>query len=617
MSVRETIRNTCPFSMNSSNSFKQQLDKAVRYYSLLFTLPSYRKILILSWPLCQFTGMLHVLSISPTLWGFIYGLVLGTSLFVVTVLSNLLLLFFVFRKDPIYDLRRIAALSLFCWIFWLPFVCVGTVAAFLYSSMWAIWLCILGFSTSLILRFIVFYVTSSSGVKPLLMASILPSLLCIIPFTPFWFSVEGFPRIFLSLLYALVVASLSSFLFITSLNSVGRKIIGFPSLLIFRAFLLNWIAGLNEPFEYFLDSLGGEMDVEVSILRFDKENGCVFMVVPLVHPGPFKNIGSSLLPSMIKTSLERSLNSVTCVLLGLLSHEFDLASQKECQKVVSDIVKSATFAVDDDKATCFVTVKSDVATASCQVFGKVVLTSLSLAPHTTEDLPPELGLLAQRKALELGFKNCVFVNAHNSINGVLNSERALVSLESAAEACLEKVSSLNRLPFKVGAAVVKPNEFGPLDGMGPGGITAVVVEVDGQKTAYVVFDGNNMVSGLREKILSTLQSFGVDNGEVFTTDTHFVNAITLTDRGYHPIGEVMNHKSVVKYVKEAVAAAIADLSPAKVGFRHIRIQNVKVVGREALEKLCALVDTVAHKAKLIAIPLFAAALLLILIPLFI
>ena len=37
--------------------------------------------------------------------------------------------------------------------------------------------------------------------------------------------------------------------------------------------------------------------------------------------------------------------------------------------------------------------------------------------------------------------------------------------------------------------------------MGTGGITAIVVEVEKQKTAYVIIDGNNMIPNLREKIL--------------------------------------------------------------------------------------------------------------------
>jgi putative membrane protein len=57
-------------------------------------------------------------------------------------------------------------------------------------------------------------------------------------------------------------------------------------------------------------------------------------------------------------------------------------------------------------------------------------------------------------------------------------------------------------------ATIVPNEFTVHDGMGSGGISVIVVEVDDQKVAYVTIDGNNMVSGLREKILASLKELG-------------------------------------------------------------------------------------------------------------
>ncbi|MEM0057520.1 MAG: DUF2070 family protein [Candidatus Bathyarchaeia archaeon] len=599
--------------MNPDDSFNQHLDRAVRHYSSLFTLPSYRRSLAFSWVICQVIGLLHAFSINPVLSGLVHGLVLGFSLFAVTVLINYCLRLCAFRKDPVYDLRRIAALSLFCWIFWLPFILMGSFAAFLFSRVWAVRLCLMGFSTILILRLITLYVTSSSNVKSFLAASIVPPLLCLAPFTLLWLNVANPWRVSLFLPFALAVALFSSFLFIALLNNVGRKVVGFPSLYIFKAFLLNWIANLNEPFEYFLESLGEESEVDVSILRFDREAGSVYVVVPSVHPGPFKNIGSSLLPSMLKDSLEQKLGGVVCVPLGLLGHERDLASQKECQKIIDHVVESVAFIASEDGATPFFKVKNEPATVCCQWLGNVALFTFSLAPHTTEDLPPDLGLYVQNKAEKMGLENCVFVNAHNSIDGVLEPEKALKALEEAALACLDKVSSSEKFPFKVGAAVVKPKEFSLSDGMGSGGITVVVVEVGGAKTAYVVFDGNNMVSGLREKILSALKPLGIHDGEVLTTDTHSVNAVTLTTRGYHPIGEVMNHERIVEYIKEATCAAIANLSQAKVGFRRIKIRKVRVIGREALEKLCVLPDMVVQRAKRVVVPLFAATSLLLML----
>ena len=85
--------------------------------------------------------------------------------------------------------------------------------------------------------------------------------------------------------------------------------------------------------------------------------------------------------------------------------------------------------------------------------------------------------------------------------------------------------------------------------MGPGGITAIVVQVENQKTAYIVIDGNNMIPGLREKILDALATLGFDASEVFTTDTHAVTASITGRRGYHPVGEVMDQTVLIRYIE--------------------------------------------------------------------
>ncbi|MEM2440323.1 MAG: DUF2070 family protein [Candidatus Bathyarchaeia archaeon] len=589
------------------------MDRAVKHYASLFTLPSHKKSLALSAIICLTAGLFHVMAFYHFASGVLGGLFLGVVLFTLTLLLNCFSRFCVFARDPVYDLRRVAALSLFCWILWLFFILVGYAASIFFGASWAVKLCLLGFPAVLIFRLIVLYVTSSSGIWRFIIASITPPLVCLAPFTFFWSGMTDFFGVFVFLLYAFIVALVSSFLFIASLNSVGKKVVGFPSLSIFRAFLLNWIADLNIPFESFLERLGAESSVDVAILRFGTKNQSVFIMVPSVHPGPFKNIGSSLLPFMLKNSVEQKFGGVACVPLGLLGHEFDLASQSESQKIIEHVVESASLKADNDEATPSVKVQNGLATVCCQIFGESAFITFSLAPKTTEDLPPELGAFVQERARKLGLKECVFVNAHNSIDGTVDLKRALEALESAAVLCLEKAASLDKLSFKVGAATVKPKEFSLSEGMGHGGITVVTVEAGGQRTAYIVFDGNNMVSGLREKILSALKSMGFNDGEVLTTDTHSVNAVTLNARGYHPIGEVMNHDRLIEYVSEAARVAMASLSPARVGFQRIKVSKVKVIGKEALERLCALPDMVIRLAKRVAVPLFAATFLFLVI----
>jgi len=309
---------------------------------------------------------------------------------------------------------------------------------------------------------------------------------------------------------------------------------------------------------------------------------------------------------MLKREFEKEFGCDTCVPLGILGHELDLASQAQNQKIINHVINAAKFASSADKATPFVKVTDGFATASCQVFGKTAFLSFTLAPKTTEDLPQQLGRIVSEEAEKHRLNCSIVVNAHNSINDTVDVEGSLETLREVASKCLEKAVSLPSYPFEVGASTVFPKEFGLKDGMGPGGITAVVVKVAEQKTAYVVIDGNNMVSGLREEILSALKATGFHASEVFTTDTHAVSAVVLGRRGYHPVGEVMNHETLISYIQEAAKAAASTLEHSKAGCLRMIVPEVRVIGKARLESLSTLVDKALQRAKQIVIPIFVS-----------
>ena len=141
--------------------------------------------------------------------------------------------------------------------------------------------------------------------------------------------------------------------------------------------------------------------------------------------------------------------------------------------------------------------------------------------------------------------------------------------------------------------------------------------VGGKVSAYVTIDGNNMVSGLRDKILYSLKDLGVDSGEVLTTDTHEVNAVVMTARGYHPLGEAIPHERLISYVKAAVVEALNNMEPTSVAWRAGGVPNVKVIGEKQIEELPFLADKSVHRAKRVAVPLFAVAGLVLIALLFV
>jgi putative membrane protein len=308
---------------------------------------------------------------------------------------------------------------------------------------------------------------------------------------------------------------------------------------------------------------------------------------------------------MLKEEYEKEYRCDACVPLGLLGHELDAASQAQNHKIINQVLSSAKFPASVDNATSFVRVSEGFVTVSCQVFGKIAFLSFTLAPKTTEDLPQELGNIVVEEAEKLGFTHAIVVNAHNSLTSTVENEASLDMLREVASKCLKKAASLPSYPFEVGTSTIYPAEFSLKDGMGTGGITTIVVKVTEQKTAYVVIDGNNMVSGLREKILSALSSAGFQEGEVFTTDTHAVSAVVVGRRGYHPVGEAMNQDILINHIKEASLTAASHFETCNAGSLRLVVPKVRVIGGECLESLTHLIDETIQKAKRIIIPVFA------------
>jgi putative membrane protein len=579
----------------------------LKHYSSMFFLPPFKRALAAIAAICIGVIGLSTFALFPSAEGLISSLFLGGSLFAATLIVDWIMSKLILGRDPIYVLRRTAALSLFCWILWVFFIGLGVVFGVVFDLTWWVKLCLLGFAAVLTLRTIVFTATSSERILRRLLASLLQPFLCIGVFMAFWwrllstFSLQVLPFLVVSP----IVGCASAFLFLFLLDRLGRRTYGMPSLPLFRAFMLNWVVGLNAPFEEFLEKLGENEDIEVTILKFDSSKPKAAVIVPLVHPGPFKNIGSSLLPSMLKREFEKEFGCDACVPLGILGHELDLASQAQNHRIITDVINSARFTASVDSATPFVKVTDGSATASCQVFGNTAFLSFTLAPKTTEDLPQELGRIVHEEAEKHGLACNVLVNAHNSITDTVNVEESLDTLREVASKCLTKAVSLPSEPFEVGAATVFPKEFSLKDGMGPGGITAVVVKVAEQKTAYIVIDGNNIISGLREKILSALSSAGFSESEVFTTDTHAVSAVVLGRRGYHPVGEVMNHETLIGYIQQAAKTAAANLENCRAGCMRLVVPKVRVIGKARLESLSMLVDKALQRAKQTVVPIFA------------
>jgi putative membrane protein len=232
-----------------------------------------------------------------------------------------------------------------------------------------------------------------------------------------------------------------------------------------------------------------------------------------------------------------------------------------------------------------------------------------------EDIPKEVGFEIIKRGKKLGVKDVIVADAHNSAGNSKDlaflSDDMLNDIIVVSEKAIKKALEEEKRSFKVGVAKIQPTEFSLKEGFGPAGIVVITVVVDEQKVAYVIIDGNNMISGLRENVLKELSDI-VSDGEIMTTDTHIVNAIIPIDRGYYTVGEAVDEKKLIFYIREGVSKGLKNLDYTTTAYQIVEVQDIKSLGEEVLN-ISTLVDVTYQFLKrltpIIYIPSLAIALL--------
>ncbi len=597
----------------TDDSTDKYIDKVVKRYSKLFGLPSQNRITVYLAVLSLHAGVLSILTLGLSVENFVVGLVFGGLFFLLTMVSDLIVSRTSMKRDIIFNLRRCSALSFFSSLVWFGVLILGGLIS---GSLGApeLWIkfFFLGFGGSLILRLLVLSITSFVRFISALFSALLQPVIVLVSISSIGSAIGYVPELeFLSLLSVSVSSSIVVVaIFKYFMDTVGTGSLGIASSVLFKAFLANWTEDLVAPMETFFEKLGNIQDINVSLLTFrTNEKLKAAIVVPSLHPGPFKNLGSSLFPSLLQKAIHDKYGCVVSVPHGLVGHEVDLASQSQNQKVIDSIVGFVGSSSSYSKASPMLRTEIGDAKTSCQVFGDAAFLTLTTAPKTMEDLPPELDAFIIEEAKKRGL-SALAIDAHNSMGGQFDLGAAVSSFSASSVACLKEAMNSKFSSFTVGASTVV-TDFTLQEGMGPGGITVLVTEVESKKAAYVTIDGNNMVSGLREKILSSIKELGIDDGEVLTTDTHSVCGMIRSARGYNLVGEAIDHQKLIEYIKKATTLAIKNMEPATASWRTEVIPDIEVIGEHQIHELTALADKTTERVKRVAITLFPLATILL------
>jgi len=594
-----------------AHSFSKRISGTTPYYNMIrrVAFPSTKTIVLSSVLFTTIGTGLSFLISKGTPASFLFGIVWGlVALTVPAFASDLILYFTIMKKDPLFYLRRCLALSLFTTITMVILFLLSAFISVLDSRfIFPDFAVIVGLFAVIPPRALaVFSMSRTSFGRRLVFTLVEPCLMTLSVILVFGLPVG---RMFTGLLLSSTVGLAFAFTLISAIELNGRKAIGFSPIRMFRAFLTDWLEGQNKELESYLYELGVETEIDAAAFAFRRkgsENIKGIILVSTFHPGPFLNVGSSVLPYLFGSLTQRTFHAVALVPHGVSGHELNLVSQEQNEKVIEWVLANLHNTSYYSGATPVERTENEIATATSQVFDGCALVTMTTSPLDMEDVPSELA--NNLSGLTHGkFRSLALVDAHNCLTGPASmTPQKVGALQEAALASLQISSEQQPRSFKVGVAHSTPRSFTLKEGFGPGGTSVVAIEVGGDPFAYITIDGNNMIRGLREEILKSVKRVGFDDGEVMTTDTHMVNGVVSARLGYHPIGEVVSRDRIIQEVTSACSEALNNMEEGEVSVISGQIP-VTTLGQKSLRRV---MSQVYRMSKLTALTLFPMVVLI-------
>ncbi len=449
---------------------------------------------------------------------------------------------------------------------------------------------------------------SAAMIQP---ALILSMLIVIVSLTSLTTNIGNFS--FVALLFKIFIASLilmfAIYSFVTVLESPMRRNLGIGGLELLSLAIAHITEG-SKAMETLFDDMGEPIDTLIGIISFKNDKGIkALFLTPYIHPGPIGNIGGGNMP----TILANKFDTFTMVSHGPSTHDFNPVSSKELNKV-EIIIKNALKNMNySNSASKFYRVQNRNAKIGLQFFNHDLLMLATFAPRGFDDMDFGIGLaIANLAKAKCDAQNVMVVDCHNSFKEdgrILPGNKEVFELMGA----VEKIKTPERdNGIKLGCAADLLENFSKDDGIGQSGIKVMVVQVGGQKTAYILLDSNNMVEGFREQIIGEVQKLGIDCGEVMTTDTHFVNTLS---GGHNPVGGVKRHE-IINYILNCTKKALNDLEDVSVASKVCNIEDLKTMGPTTATELVTTISSIIAVSRIFAPLVFLFAIISVFIWLF-
>ena len=409
-------------------------------------------------------------------------------------------------------------------------------------------------------------------------------------------------QITIKAIVAAVIFVMAIYAFVNVIASPFKKNLGIGALDLLSLFIAHMNEG-SHSLEGLFENMGESIETIVTFISFKTENGIKSLFIsPSVHPGPLGDLGGSNMPTLLANKFDH----FTMVAHGPSTHDFNPIAVSEIDKIENSVRTGLEKVEYSPIASKFVRYNSEKANIGVQFFNKGMVILSTFAPEAADDIEFGVGLtmMAQSRS-RCNVKDSIIVDCHNSFTPesgeVLPGNAEVFQLIDVID---EIDSNQTKHDIKVGCYEDTMGSLDKHEGIGDSGIKTMVIEVDNQRTAYVLFDSNNMEVGFRQEIIDAVSDLDIDEIEVMTTDTHTVNTLS---RGYNPIG-IAKRPEIIKFVRLSIQEAILDLEKVEVGTGTEKIKNLNTFGPKNSTELISTISSVVAVSKIIAPVLLLTAL---------
>ncbi|MBE19031.1 MAG: hypothetical protein CMO11_03530 [Thaumarchaeota archaeon] len=398
-----------------------------------------------------------------------------------------------------------------------------------------------------------------------------------------------------------IMIPLATMTYLILLNKTGGDILKNSPVRLLQAFLQAWVSERPKLFEELFDKISLEKDVSTKILEFKTKTNRSVLIVPEVHPGPFHPIGSSNLPfDLWKWFSNKKYQPL--VFHGISGHEHNLPSKNALENYLSSMENFQDVS-EGNLCTEAVSVNVGKATVTGFGIGDHALIMITLSPHGMEDFPIFVREKINKLALGVGFNGLILIDSHNSQGSNPMMEDCGNVIE-ASNRLLRKIRFLPQFPFEVGYAHSSQLDLLMGEDIGPAGIGMILLKINGKTYEILGVDANNMVLGLREKLMVKSSLI-----EICTSDTHYNASKVMNKLGYSPLGSISSEEDISSVINKLERRAKQSLEKGIFSIKY-NTARVRVLGSSLLDDYSIGMDKVFNIAKTGGVFLFLITLII-------